>query len=157
LLKTTIESETKRVERGGLAIDVPARWIVLDEVGTTVLTAYDPQAPDRRYNVAVEEATEGASLADAAGERLRDRAPFLTGLTVLEEGPASLDGTTTHAVRYAFVDTDGPRPVVIEASEQSFQSADRIVVVWVEAPADQLEAALPRFEDLARRIAGTSP
>lgn len=153
LLKGYVEGQTSRVERGGVSVEVPAGWIVQEGVGDTLLTAYDPRLLDQRYSVASFESTAGASLADAAGERLRTRGQLLEAFTILEQGQASLGATQTYSIRYAFVESGPGLPVVIEVLEHYVADGGRVLVAGLEAPADSFPDAVPRFERFARGLA----
>ena len=154
LLRTSVQQDTKRVDQGGVTVDVPTSWIVLPGIGNTLLAAYDPRDPNLRYGVAALAAPAGTALETAAASRIRDRRQLLDSFTLIDEGPASLGTIATYRVRYAFVDKSGSGvPAVIEADEHYFTAGGRILVATVEAPRDKIAAALPAFERFARGLA----
>ncbi|MDQ6794704.1 MAG: trypsin-like peptidase domain-containing protein [Chloroflexota bacterium] len=154
LLRTSVQQDTKRVDQGGVSVDVPTSWIVLPGIGDTLLAAYDPRDPNLRYGVAALTSPAGTALGDAATRRLRDRRQLLDSFAPIDEGPASLGTIATYRVRYAFVDkSSGGVPVVIETNEQYFTAGRRILVAVLEAPRDKIAAALPAFERFARGLA----
>lgn len=154
LLRTSVQQDTKRVDQGGVTVDVPTSWIVLPGVGDSLLAAYDPRDPNLRYGVAALASPAATSLDTAAASRIRDRRQLLDGFTLVDEGAAALGSIATYRVRYAFVDkSSGGVPTVIEADEYYFTAGARILVATLEAPRDKIAAALPAFERFARGLA----
>jgi serine protease Do len=165
-LKTSVDGAVQQVDQGGLAVELPSGWIVLPAAGDRLLTAYDPLDPDIRYGVAAVDMTDpvaGATLTaeDAAARRVVDRSQLLEGFAISSEGPGSLGTVVTYEVHYAFVDQGlGGEGTPIEAIEHYFPAGEifpgeaRILAVVLEAPPDELDAALPAFERFAEGLAG---
>ncbi|MGZ8502277.1 MAG: trypsin-like peptidase domain-containing protein [Candidatus Limnocylindrales bacterium] len=154
VVRSTVQDDTRRIEQGGLSVDIPARWIVATQAGDALLSVRDPLDPDLRYVV---ERYDPAGLAvdDAARARLTEQTALLEGYGLVEEGAGTIGGVATHRLRYTFTDSASSPPTVVEAVEDHFASGPQIVVVRLEAPQAGFEAALGRYERFREQVAAS--
>jgi serine protease Do len=154
VVRSSIQDATRRIDQDGLAVDIPAGWIVAAKAGDSLLSVHDPLDPDLRYVV---ERYDPAGLAvdDAARARLTQRTALIQGFALVEDDAGTIGGVATHRLRYTFTDSASAPPTVVEAVEDHFVSAGQIVVVRLEAPQPGFEAALGRYQRFREEVAAS--
>lgn len=146
------DQPSRRVDRDGVAADLPAGWIVNDPVGDLLFSAYDPIEPDRRYTVAAVPAA-GGTPEDVARSRLSERRPLLPGFAILENEPGTIGDVATHRLRYTFAPALNGSGDLVEVREDYIADGDRVLVVGLEAPRDGFLDDEAAFEAFARQVA----
>ena len=148
---TATDHPSVRVDRDGVAADLPAGWIVTEPAGDLLFSAFDPLEPDRRYTVAAVPAV-GGTPEDAARSRLAQRRSLLTGFEVLENGPASIGDVATHRLRYTFAAGLAGSSELVEVREDYVADGERVLVVGLEAPRDGFADEEAAFDRFARQV-----
>ncbi|HEY0444495.1 MAG TPA: serine protease, partial [Candidatus Limnocylindrales bacterium] len=149
--------QSRRVDRSGINVDVPAAWIVTEPAGDVILSAYDPHDHDLRYTVAGVTAA-GRTPQDVAQARIASRRALIPGLAVVEDGAGAIGDVVTHRLRYTFAPPSGGAATLIEAREDYVADANRVLIVGLEAPRGAFSAAQSAFESFARQVvAGRRP
>jgi putative serine protease PepD len=153
-LLSATDNRSRHLERGGVAVDLPAGWVVNDPVGDLLFSAYDPLEPDHRYTVAAIPSA-GGTPEDIARSALSERSPLLPGFALVEEGPAAIGDVPTYRVRYTFAPSLDGAGALVEVREDYIADGDRVLVAGLEAPRDGFPDDEAAFERFARQVAAS--
>jgi S1-C subfamily serine protease len=150
-LLSATDNPSRHVERDGVAVDIPAGWILTEPAGDLLFSAFDPIEPDRRYTVAAVPAV-GGTPEDAALSRLAQRQALLSGFELLENGPAAIGDVGTHRLRYTFSAGQAGSSELVEVREDYVSDGERVLVVGLEAPRDGFADEEAAFDGFARQV-----
>lgn len=155
-LKTSIESNTRDIEIGGVSAAVPAGWIVSDGVGDLIFRASDP-ASGQRYLLSLAENRDEITLEDFAASRGSIRALVDETYRALEQTPVTVGSQEGFKQIYAFIDDpgEGHIPSVIQGVEYLFEEGGDIVIISLEAPVGDFEMAFDFFQRFRNSVSIT--
>lgn len=138
---------------GGLAVTVPADWLVSDLATGDGVAATNPFVTFEQLSVAPATSPEGDR---ALQQRIASQSDALVSFHVLDTGPLPGRGAEARAVSYVYVGEEAGRSVVIRGLDRIVPSAAGLVVVTYRAAAADFEDGLSSFDEFTDTIVAGS-
>ncbi|MEW6285614.1 MAG: hypothetical protein AB1509_05265 [Chloroflexota bacterium] len=147
ILKSSVENRSQHIERKGITASVPANWTIQEGAGDLVFVSWDPFTPGIRYAVSLVPLRGGQTLGEIPSQRNQALSSALEAFRVLEETPIIRKGRDGYKTTYAFVDASQPGlPLVLRGTDYYFLAGENVMVVSLQAQAQDYEEAQLRFE-----------
>lgn len=147
-------SQTRTVSAGNVSAEIPAAWVVQGGTQDLLFTAADPRTPGQRYAV-TRPSGLGSDPDAVANATVAGKSQVLTDFQVLDRDTATVNGAAVPQVTYTYVTTrNGQVPQVIEGRDLYVPASGGVLVVTLESPSHNFQAALDDFERFAASVRG---
>lgn len=147
ILKSSVENRSQHIERKGITASVPANWTIQEGAGDLLFVSWDPFTPGIRYAVSLVPLRGGQILEEIPAQRNLALSSALEAFRILEETPIIRNGRDGYKTTYAFVDVNQPGlPLVLRGTDYYFLAGENVMVVSLQAQAQDYEEAQLHFE-----------